>query len=604
MSFETPIGFIGLLAIPIIILLYILKQKREEVTVSSLVLWSRVLEDMQAQTPWQKLRKNLLMFLQILAAILIVLALTGFSVNTGNISNQPMILVMDYSLSMASTDIKPTRLSAAKKDAIKYVDNLSSNTPVTVISVARQANVLLYSSTSKEDIKRSIESIEQSSSYTDRAKAEQLVLSIKNQQADAQIVLFSDNPLVFGNEQIQYSEYKKQNDNVAVVNFTHTKTSASVTAMSVLRNQGNSDAEISITLYGDDEFLDSQWVTVPANGTKTVWWDKIPMTVKTMHVNIDTEDILLDDNSAYKAVLSDSQVKVLLVTEGNFFLEKVLSLIEGVDLVRTTHEERSFSGYDLYIFDGSVPDILPEDGNVVVFAPQPNSYFQVGDWMSTPEISYMDNSIFNFVEDLSFSIGRTRIIESPTWAETIMEYDGNPIIIEGVVNNTRILVFGFDLYETDLPLKTEFPILISNIINEYAPYSGTVVNDAVTQDAVQFRLNPDTVKTNVLLPDGKRLQIAPPIPPEPFVNTNSPGIYCLEQIKDSGNVITFFDINIPDEWLMEENSSISSMSDIDTGYLTAEPLRNLAYKLTIPLLILAMILLLFEWWYYAKRNYI
>jgi hypothetical protein len=46
------------------------------------------------------------------------------------------------------------------------------------------------------------------------------------------------------------------------------------------------------------------------------------------------------------------------------------------------------------------------------------------------------------------------------------------------------------------------------------------------------------------------------------------------------------------------------MSDIDTGYLTAEPLRNLAYKLTIPLLILAMILLLFEWWYYAKRNYI
>ena len=40
--------------------------------------------------------------------------------------------------------------------------------------------------------------------------------------------------------------------------------------MSVLRNQGNSDAEISITLYGDDEFLDSQWVTVPANGTKTV----------------------------------------------------------------------------------------------------------------------------------------------------------------------------------------------------------------------------------------------------------------------------------------------------------------------------------------------
>lgn len=118
MSFETPFGFIGLLAIPIIILLYILKQKRENVTVSSLVLWSQVLEDMQAQTPWQKLRRNLLMFLQILAAILIILALTGFSLNTGNVSNEPIIMVIDCSLSMASTDIKPTRLNAAKKDAI------------------------------------------------------------------------------------------------------------------------------------------------------------------------------------------------------------------------------------------------------------------------------------------------------------------------------------------------------------------------------------------------------------------------------------------------------------------------------------------------------
>ena len=209
-----------------------------------------------------------------------------------------------------------------------------------------------------------------------------------------------------------------------------------------------------------------------------------------------------------------------------------------MDLVRTTHEERSFSGYDLYIFDGSVPDILPEDGNVVVFAPQPNSYFQVGDWMSTPEISYMDNSIFNFVEDLSFSIGRTRIIESPTWAETIMEYDGNPIIIEGVVNNTRILVFGFDLYETDSPPKTEFPILISNIINEYAPYSGTVVNDAVIRcSAIQTKSR--YCQNKCFTTRWKTFTDCTSIPPEPFVNTNSPGIYCLEQIKDSGNVITF-----------------------------------------------------------------
>ncbi|HZK26599.1 MAG TPA: VWA domain-containing protein [Thermoclostridium sp.] len=604
MSFETPFGFIGLLAIPIIILLYILKQKRENVTVSSLVLWSQVLEDMQAQTPWQKLRRNLLMFLQILAAILIILALTGFSLNTGNVSNEPIIMVIDCSLSMASTDIKPTRLNAAKKDAIKYVDSISASTPVTVVSVGRQANVLLFSSTTKDDIKKSIESIEQSLSYADKSKAEELVLSIKKQQADAQIVLFSDTQIRFGNEQTQFSEYKKQNNNVAVVNFTHTKTDYAITAMSVVRNQGNSEAEISVTLYGDDEFIDSQWVTVPANKTKTVWWDKIPMTIKTMYVTIDTEDILMEDNSAYNSILSEEGVKALLVTEGNYFLEKVFSLIEGVELVRTTHGEQLYDGYDLYIFDGIVPKVLPEDGNIVIFAPQPNGYFQVGEWMDTPLIPYIGHSIFDYIENLSFSIGRTRIIETPLWAENVMEYNGNPIIMEGVLNNARVLIFGFDLYETDLPLKTEFPILISNIINEYAPYSGTVVNDAATLDAVQFRLNPDTVKANILLPDGKRVQIAPPIPPEVFVDTQDPGIYCLEQIKDSGNVNTFFDINIPDEWLMEENSSVSGISDIEAGHNAVIPLKTSAYKLTMLLIILAMLLILFEWWYYAKRNYI
>ena len=125
-----------------------------------------------------------------------------------------------------------------------------------------------------------------------------------------------------------------------------------------------------------------------------------------------------------------------------------------------------------------------------------------------------------------------------------MEYDGNPIIIEGVVNNTRILVFGFDLYETDLPLKTEFPILISNIINEYAPYSGTVVNDAVTQDAVQFRLNPDTVKTNVLLPDGKRLQIALPIPPGLLLTLIAQVYIVLSKLRIR-KCDYIFDINIP-----------------------------------------------------------
>ncbi|NLM10289.1 MAG: VWA domain-containing protein [Clostridiaceae bacterium] len=603
MSFETPFGFIGLLAIPLIILLYILKQKREKVTVPSLILWSRVLSDMQAKTPWQKLQKNLLLFLQIMAAILIVLALTGFSILHGQNAANSVIIVIDHSLSMASTDIEPTRLGAAKKDAAEYIDVLPNNCRVTVVSIGREADVLIYASTSKKDIKKSIESIQQSSGYADMVKAEELVLSLKREDPDAQIVLFSDTPLRFGNEQIQFSEYKKQTDNVAVTGFTHTKTGENITAVTTIRNQGSSEVEIIVSLYGDNEFLDSQWVTVPASETKTVWWDRIPGTVKTMRVSIETEDILPDDNNAYEVILSEETVKVLLVSGGNLFLEKVFSLIEGAELIRTSPEDEIYEGYDLYVFDGLVPSRLPEDGNILLFAPPPNNLFSVGKWMDTPEVGLSDHEIFKYLDKLTFSIGRTRIIEKPEWAEVIMEHNGNPIIMEGTVGNLRILIFGFDLLETDLPLRTEFPILISNIVNEYAPSRGTVIQRLFTGDAVQFRLNPDTLKAYVHLPDQKRLLIAPPIPAEPFLDTGEPGIYILEQIKDRGSVNTFFDVNILDEWLMEKDSYTGS-TGAGTEYKMSVPLQKTSFKLTLPLLSMVIAILLFEWWYYANRNYI
>lgn len=602
MFFSTPYGFIGLLAVPLIILLYILKQKREKVTVPSLILWSRVLSDMQARTPWQKLQRNLLLFLQIMVCLLIVLALSGFSLQLGSDKSHSVIVVIDNSLSMASIDIKPTRLAAAKKDAVKFIDDLPSNSQVSVVSIGREANVLIYSSTSKDEIKKSIESIRESTGYVDVEKAEELVLSLKTQAPDTRIVLFSDTPYRFGNEQIQFSEYKKQTDNVAVTGFTHTKTGEKITAMSVIRNQGNNEVEIDVSLYGDGRFLDSKWVTIPGNQTKTIWWDKIPSDIKTMKVSIENEDILPDDNNAYEVVPSEEDVKVLLVTDGNIFLEKVFSLIEGVELVRTSPGEMVYEGYDLYIFDGMVPGKLPGDGNILIFSPAPNSLFPVGEWMDTPEVRMSNHAIFKYLNKLTFSVGRTRILEKPEWAEIIMEYNGNPIIMEGHVENSRVLVFGFDLFDTDLPLRTEFPILISNIVNEYAPPRGTIVQRLFTGDAAQFRLNPDTLRAYVHTPDGRRLSIAPPIPAEPFLDTGEPGIYSLEQVKDGGNLITFFDVNIPDEWLMEKESYGSTGVDIE--YKTSIPLQKSAFKLTLPLLAMAVAILLFEWWYYANRNYV
>lgn len=557
--------------------------------------------DMQSRTPWQKLRKNLLMFLQIAAALLIILSLSGLAINIGGGARESIILVIDSSLSMSSTDVRPTRLEAAKNDAIRYVDGLSKDSRVTVVSISKSASLLLYASESKSDVKSTIQAIEPTFSHMDTEKAAELLLSLKKQDSQATIVLFGDKPVNVGNEEIQFSDYRKQNDNYAIIRFTHTSVGGQISAMSTIRNQSERDSTISVSLYGDETFLDSQLVQIDAEQIKTIWWRDIPDTVQNLSCVIDTEDILKHDNQAYDTVYRDEPAKVLLVTEGNIFLEKVLSLMKNVELTRTKPGELTeYKGYGLYIFDRLVPESLPRDGNLVIFAPVENNLFQVGGWMDTPVVKRSEHAIFSYISNINFAVGRTRILNKPDWADIISEYNGNPVIMDGRIENTRILVFGFNLYETDLPLQSEFPVLMSNMISEYAPGGGSHVTGMLVGDMAEFDLYPDTEKTEVVLPDGSRITIAPPIPPEPFIETYKPGIYRLEQTNSSGTLTVPFAVNLTDEWLMENREARGSASESDSGLYI--PIRKTGYMLRIPLLFAAILILLLEWWFYRSTK--
>src|SRR5260221_10319103 len=77
MSFSSPL-MLGML-VPIcglIVVMYILKLRRKDVVVASTFLWRQVIRDVQANAPFQKLRKNLLLFLQLLAVAFLVFALS------------------------------------------------------------------------------------------------------------------------------------------------------------------------------------------------------------------------------------------------------------------------------------------------------------------------------------------------------------------------------------------------------------------------------------------------------------------------------------------------------------------------------------------------
>src|SRR5690348_11679835 len=133
MSFLAPIAFWFAATIPIVVVFYLLKRKRVVKLVSSTLLWQRFLSDTQASAPFQKLRKNWLLILQILLLLFAVLALSRPFLPTKAKPAQLRVIILDASASMQATDEKPNRFEKARAEAMQWIDSLADTDQMVIL---------------------------------------------------------------------------------------------------------------------------------------------------------------------------------------------------------------------------------------------------------------------------------------------------------------------------------------------------------------------------------------------------------------------------------------------------------------------------------------
>jgi hypothetical protein len=132
LTFLSPIPAIiaAALAVPVLVVYYLLKLRRRPVRVSSTVLWMQAVRDVQVNIPFRWLRPTWLFILQLAVLSLLLLAMARPALDAHGDTPARVILLIDRTASMAAVDDPggPTRLERAQQEAIRTLDELSRST--------------------------------------------------------------------------------------------------------------------------------------------------------------------------------------------------------------------------------------------------------------------------------------------------------------------------------------------------------------------------------------------------------------------------------------------------------------------------------------------
>lgn len=618
MSFLTPLAFLGgLLAIPII-LLYMLRLRRREITVSSTFLWQQLLQDREANTPWQRLRRNLLLLLQLIILALLVFALARPFVTVPAVTRGQIAVLLDASASMNATDSADgTRFAEAKRRALDIVDTMNPGDTMTVIRVAGAPEVLIPYTGDQAALRAAISAAQPSAASAAWTAALTLAAAGSVGSADFSAVIIGDGglgdstrlPAIPGT--LRYVPVGQSDDNLAISALaTRALPGQPPQLFAQISNYGSDAAHVIFSLRVDGALLTAQEYDVPAHGSVPLVSQNLPERFSTIEagltlpVNSPYTDYLAEDNTAWAASSAAGTRRVLLMSAGNRFLEQVLRSLPAIELVEgDINRGVPTTPYDLYIFDGWQPAVLPQADMLFVNPPATNSLFVVGQdstQTSNPRVQ-KDDPRMAFVDFGSVNLLKFRQV-SASWADPLILVDGGPLLLAGVTGGRQVAILTFDLRDSDLPLQIQWPILMSALLDWYSPQdllaapNGLRVGDSL---AITPGVDSDTVV--VTPPDGAPRTLTYAGAPLAYADTSVPGLYSVAALKgDQVTQSATFAVNLFDagESAIAPQASIKLGDTVVTQAVEAE----IGQREYWPYLALAgLLVLLIEWYAYHRR---
>jgi Ca-activated chloride channel family protein len=626
MSLLAPAALaLGLLALPII-LLYMLRLRRREQPVSSTWLWRELVRDRAANAPWQRLRRNLLLLLQLLILAALVLALARPALPLPGLGGGNAIVLLDASASMQAADgTTGTRFDDARAAVDRLIGGLSGNDRLTLIHVGRAPQVLAAASADRSALRRALAAAAPENAAADWAAAFALAAGSAQGLADPRIVIVSDGGLPDGLPplpgEVSFVPVGRAGDNLAISAQAARPSGGGADLLVVVDNPGTTPRSALLSLTLDGALYDSRRIELDAGGQSAQTWS-LPDAAGVVEARLAVRDSLPDylplDDRAWTLLDAGTERRVLLISEGNLFLERFFAVLPGAELFRATPDEagpllaEAGLPFDIVVYDGVPLPPGPLPGNALVFNPQNPPAADEGDaplltttdvFTATTAVRVADDPLLANVDWRALSVAEAQLVEAPR-LETLVEAEGGPLLLAGEVDGRRVAVFAFDLRASDLPLQIAFPVIVANITAWLSPGRAIAADDNL-QPGATVSLLPDTraASVTVTLPDGSAWQqdidrAAPVL----FDQTQQTGVYRLAFRDDTGATqpggafaVNFFDA-------VESRIQPATALQLGSAEVTGDAAGLEGLREVWPWLLAGgLVVLLVEWWVTYRR---
>ena len=494
MTFLAPwnLAWLGLLA-PLVVL-YVLKRRRQERVIGSTLLWEQALRDLRAEAPWKRLTPQLSLLLQALVIVAGALALA----RPAGVGSAPrgarVALVVDVSASMGAREGDRRRIDRAAAVGLGLADQLPAGGEMMLIEAGAQPVVRSPFVRDVTQLQRALQSLTIRGARADLEGAVALASErLKGAPAGSRVVVLTDGAIdgtlaIDGGVPIEVSRVGQGSlSNSAIVDADARARVGEIDRADLfarVSHQGAAAADLFVTarLAGQANAIASRRIRVEPGATESVIFtvDLSPdasarapvVELSIAPADGGEADALPEDDLAVVPSPGRGKLPVFLVGTAPAPVERVVRADPAAEVFLTTLERLAERPTDappldgLFIYTGDVP-ADPPPGDSVVIAPVGERVFEItaGEEARAPAVLTWDEADprLRFTSFRDVHLARLRPLEGGAGRALVTTSAGTAIAAIGRTDG-ETTVLGFDPARSDWPRQPSFVVFFRNLL--------------------------------------------------------------------------------------------------------------------------------------------